>query len=407
MEQLERFDADYAWEQIVTTVRFPNANLTATLMLLAIVVIAVSLIALILVLTVNRPAQKRREREQAELGYYLALLNAHDAGIAIAASPELIRRQAGGYRFLYWSGGVILVGLILLIAVGASSSASEVCVACHEVTPHSEAVGAGGFDPHVSVDCVRCHEASGPVGFVTLEVPQRIVHIVKGVRTDFIQPPYGSVTNSACLRCHEPVTTAITEDTVRGIRMSHEEPLDAGATCSNCHTLETGVVSRLTAGMTPCLRCHDGQNQPTTCSLCHTKDVSEATRAKNQASLKGRELVPVPDCGGCHDEAKSCDPCHGGQRMPHSELFMWWGHAREGVKDIWFNSGERCGRCHTAERRPCTQCHAFFPGHPTEFWASSHGNTENTGGCDSCHNLTAYTYGRDLCSLCHGEQVTQ
>jgi hypothetical protein len=413
MEQLlESLGAQAYVDELVNLVRNPYSNITAALLLLAAVVIFVLLVASVVIAFVTRPARKRESAEEEELAYYLSILASGDVvdGVAMAEPPAqlTLRERVRSYPWLTWLLEAAAVVLVIGVAVGGSSASSAVCAACHEVTPHSEVVASGGSDAHSAVNCVRCHEAPGWLGRVTIEVPERMLHIMNGIRTEPRATSYGTVISPACSRCHGRVASETTEDEARGVRMSHREPLEAGAECLHCHTLETGVVSALTVGMTPCLRCHDGENQPTTCTLCHTKDVSAATRSRgNLAQMTGRVLVATPDCGGCHEEATQCDPCHGGQRMPHSELFLWWGHARAGVEDVWFNNGQTCARCHTPERRPCTKCHTFLPtaGHPASVWIPTHGASGRNASCDTCHGKLKYVNNRNICDLCHGEPL--
>jgi len=408
------------WDEIVNLVRHPNSNLLAASLLLLAVVIFVLLVASIVVAIIS-PSRRRQEIDPEELAYYLSILEATDAedeGEAVAEEP--VERPAPAViaveperrpllqRALLFLASVVGITVLLALAVGATTSSSAACLGCHETTPHSEVVDAGGVDPHESTACVGCHEGSGVVGMVTVETGDRLVHYFNGLRQEPEPDGYGAVVSSACYRCHNAVRTAITEDEVRGVKMSHREPLEAGAECDDCHANGSGVVSKVANGMAPCLRCHDGESARTECTTCHTKDVSAATRSrKSVASMNGRVLIPTPDCGGCHVQETQCDPCHGGVRMPHSETFRWWGHAREGVKDVWFNDGEKCSRCHTEQRRPCTECHSNMPGHPVTPWVTIHGSGGSGQACDSCHGRRAYVTGRDFCELCHGEVITQ
>lgn len=403
------------WDEVVNLIRYPNSNLLASLLLMSTVVILVLLVASI-VIAIFSPSRRRRAIDPDELAYYLSILEAEDdeepaesleprEPVVAVVRPERLPLPQRGLLFL---ASALAVGVILMLAIGVSTSSSAACVGCHETTPHSEVVDAGGVDPHDSTACVRCHEGSGVVGMVTVETGDRLVHFFNGLLDTPEKTEYGTVVSSACYRCHESVETTITEDEVRGVRMSHREPLDAGAECEDCHTNGTGVVSKVASGMAPCLRCHDGETAQTECATCHTKDVSTATRSRtNVAAMQGRALIPTPDCGACHVQETQCDPCHGGQRMPHSEIFMWWGHARQGAEDLWYNNGEGCSRCHTAKRRPCTKCHASMPGHPIRPWATVHGSGGSGKACDTCHGRRAYIPSRDFCELCHGEQITQ
>jgi len=406
-ESLQAIDLVALWDELVLLVREPQSNLTASLLLfgmaLALVLILVGTVAALVSGSMTR---RRNSQELAELQDLLAILEA-DEGESLQASasktPLTLLERVRGYRWLRALTVVAVTLTVLGVSLGASTASTAACVGCHDATPHSNAVRAGVADSHAAVGCVRCHESAGSVGTVTTEVPGRFVHFVNGLRRDPHPDDYGTVVSAPCYRCHASVRGEVTHDEERGVKMAHEHPLAAGAECRDCHTSSNGVVSSLTVGMTPCLRCHDGEKVSADCEFCHTKDVGYATRARTgPAQMSGRELIDTPDCGGCHDQEKNCDPCHGGVRMPHTDLFKWWGHAREGVKDVWDNDGKACGTCHTESRRPCTKCHAFFPGHPTTSFRTGH-QVDDTGSCDPCHNGTAYTVGRDLCALCHSK----
>lgn len=427
-EILRSLNLPGVWNELIQLIRNPNSNIIASLLLLSVIVIIVLLAASTVIALVTGQSRRRQRADREELEALLAVLDALDEAEGADEAtqradgrdqaPEarqtvhrvVVARPPLWQRLLLGSASAFAVGIVLLIAVGASSSSSAACSGCHQVTPHTEVVASGMDDPHDGVACVRCHESSGPVGIVTVESFDRVGHFFSGLQEEKPSSGYGTVRGSACNSCHRGAIREVTEDEVRGVRMSHTEPLEAGADCLDCHTGSTGIVSTVTNGMTPCLRCHDGENQPTDCATCHTKDVSEATTPVSSAPMEGRALITTPDCGSCHEQETQCDPCHAGVRMPHSELFMWWGHARQGAEDLWRNDGKACQRCHTEKRRPCTSCHTFMPGHPVDPWAQTHGAVGFTNGsaaCDSCHGARAYVNNRDFCMLCHGEPVTQ
>jgi len=417
-EALQSVDLNSLGSELLRIIRDPYSNFVAALMLLAMVLIFILIIAgIVFAIVGGRGAKKRSDHELQELQYLLAVLEAEESGeegavpevpVPVAVPGPTFGERMRAFPWLAATAITFAVVVVTGMALGATTASSTVCSGCHIGTPHNTAVRAGIADPHSSVGCVRCHESSGPLGSVTLEVPGRFVHFVNGLKKNPAPTQYGAVVSAPCLGCHRTIAQTTTIDEERGVKMAHKQPLEAGAECRDCHSAATGVVSSLTVGMAPCLRCHDGENQPATCATCHTKDVGLATRSHvNPAEMRGRELIETPDCGGCHDQEKNCDPCHAGARMPHTDLFLAYGHAREGVKDLWNNNGQKCGRCHTAERRPCTKCHAAMPGHPINVWPTLHGNNPSDAAC-SCHNNMAYVAGRDLCELCHSEPfVTQ
>ncbi len=402
-------DLSRAWQQVIALIENPYSNIIQSLLLLAVVVLAVLIVVLTIAAVVAGPGSARREARELDeiraLQYYLAALEAEEAGGGYVAPPHeertLPAAETASYR-LAWLATIVVVLVLLGVAVGLTTSSPAVCAACHRATTHAKAVKAGVADPHLAVTCVACHESSGWLGSITIEVPERFSHYLNGLNQRPGPSQYGDVASSACSRCHSRIQQSTTVDVTSGVRVAHKQPLVAGARCLDCHTSATGVVSSLTVGMTPCLRCHDGKKASAECALCHTKAASAATRA-TAAGLQGRQLIDTPNCGACHNMAKTCDPCHGGVRMPHSALWRWWGHARKGVEDIWFNGGRACGRCHTADRMPCTKCHAFLPtaSHGIS-WRIEHKRTV-AGACDACHGRMAYVAGRSFCGLCHGK----
>lgn len=292
----------------------------------------------------------------------------------------------------------ILLGVLALAwaVAGYSTSSDAACAGCHQRSPHFGVDAA--HDPHAGVTCVECHESGGDAIRATLGVPARALHVAGRLAGYSVSSDYGRVTRSACAACHDKDLAGVTKDALRGVRMSHQEPLAAGAACLDCHALRSGVLSARGVGMNPCLRCHDSKSASAACPTCHDKKASAAARVRKVAAA-----VRIPDvkCGGCHDEKKQCDSCHG-VRLPHTGEFKVYAHARAGAVDIWFNGGRTCGKCHTATRSPCSKCHSAMLG-------SGHGPSNAVAhqravasACESCHGQRAYMPGRDFCrDLCH------
>lgn len=407
-------DFNYLWGQVLRLISDPYSNITAALLLLAAVVLVVLIIASIVIAVVTGwTSRPRGQQEIEELQYLISVLDAEQTGEAPperpSATPPERWARLRAFPWLAFIGISFVATLVMGLSLGATTGSSEVCGTCHTGTSHSKAVRAGIADAHRKVDCIACHESSGWLGSLSIEVPGRFAHFANALKKDPPPTGYGSVVSAPCYSCHRSVARETTTDKKRGVKMAHKQPLEAGAECRDCHTSPKGVVSSLTVGMTPCLRCHDGKKQSSECTLCHTKDVGVATRAHiDPVDLKGRDLIETPDCGSCHDVATKCDPCHGGVRMPHTQLFKAYAHAREGTKDLWFNSGKACRTCHTAARRPCTKCHVMLPGHPVREWPALHGVGDNAAACATCHDEKANVPGRDFCKLCHTKPyVTQ
>lgn len=285
-------------------------------------------------------------------------------------------------------------------ATGITTLAPSVCESCHADNIH--AATSMPEDPHESTSCVRCHEAGGYTGALTFGVPGRVAHVVSGALELSGARSYGYVASGSCESCHHDGIAGTTISEQKAVRISHREPIEAGAECLDCHRISDGVVGVYTTKMVPCLRCHDGVQVSAECSFCHTGDVALAITGRSQPSTATAERqVPNPDCGGCHTQ-ETCDSCHG-IRLPHSQEFMAFAHARPGVEDLWYNSGRTCGKCHNDENRPCTQCHkARFLSHGTDFQRYHSAGSVDGLGCDNCHAEMAYRPRRNFCvDLCH------
>lgn len=313
-------------------------------------------------------------------------------GPAAAASPP--RRPA----LLFAVTALLVVSAWL--AAGHATTAPPVCLGCHPAPVHGKA--AARTDPHASVSCVSCHEPGGLAGRYLTGVPARLAHFADSQSFVPRQAEYGRVTRSACASCHRKDLIGVAVDEARGLRVSHAQPLSASAVCTDCHALGGGVVSGHNSGMAPCLRCHDSRRASARCDTCHDRKGAAAARVRTTSFADVR--IPEVSCGGCHDEERECDPCHG-TRLPHSVEFRAYAHARAGAVDFWYNGGRACSRCHTASRRPCGRCHGESLGkaHGTgTTWVATGHQKADPDACDTCHRRLAYAANRDFCTeLCH------
>ena len=121
---------------------------------------------------------------------------------------------------------------------------------------------------------------------VTVDLPARIQHFIYGRSNPIQAAEFGApVPSAGCKSCHGSSLGVIGRDVTRGLRISHKEPLAAGAECVDCHRLFEGQVLARTVGMEPCLRCHDGTQAKATCSVCHEGDPAKAIVAVTPANL--------------------------------------------------------------------------------------------------------------------------
>jgi len=328
-----------------------------------------------------------------------------DGVIESAPSPQPERRprerMSPRMRLLAWAGFALVI-VAVWVAAGYTTSDSQSCNSCHAGTSaHSKA--AKGTNRHAQIECVSCHEPRGFVGRFITGVPLRLLHFAVAPGGASPGIGYGLVTAQACTSCHRSSLSGTTTNAKRGLKMSHKAPIAASATCVDCHTLRGGVVGAYNAGMKPCARCHDGEKASSKCDTCHVGGVVTNTRDRS-TSLQGEQVTDVR-CGGCHDEKRSCDPCHG-VRMPHTAEFMASSHARAATVDFWYNNGNTCRRCHTPQQRPCSKCH-------TKMLGSAHGLSTNlatghqkalSASCNTCHGQYAPIKTRDFCKdVCHSD----
>lgn len=400
LRDLLGFDIGQIFAQIGQLIYSPTTNvLASSLLLLAIItVLAIILVAIILVVLARRRGEDGDEVEYAEL---LETYGDEVLDEGEGPSPHTSRFRAFAF----------LLGLIVLVwvATGVSTAASAVCTPCHADLPHAKLKDGA---PHAGMSCTRCHEPGSIVSQSTLAVPSRLVHMAEGLRGTAKLSEYGRVDSSSCRSCHENVVKATTENERRGIKVSHKEPVAAGARCIDCHRPnDVGVISGAYGGMNPCMRCHDGVKESNDCTLCHTRDIGYSAVADHMPSpLTAKDLVPAPKsiCYTCHDP-KPCDSCHG-MRIPHSKEFIEGGHAYEGVKSIWAGSNGSCTQCHSEERNSCVKsnCHGsefpyhyqadknFPTSHATGRWIRTDPGyvTPSNLGCATCHAGT-------ICTMCH------
>jgi len=391
-----------------SVLRDPSSNITVFALLLGALTILVLLIILALVIIFSGGEEEYEEYDGEEDGETPTISGVAAQPVVAtvpvaaeepAAAPVARTPLAAAIAAAMWLAVIAAVW----VGGGYVSGQDAICVSCHiDGSVHVARLQEPKSDPHSAVKCVYCHETSNVVESLTTAVPARAVHYVAAMVRESLTTGYGvPVANRSCAGCHAKALVATTDNPVRGLRMSHAEPLEARALCSDCHEahVDTGVVDRFITGMEPCMRCHDQEIASAECTVCHSKDVGNAVRSRS--TMKPRAQVVDISCDGCHSQDR-CDACHG-IRMPHTQEFKTAMHAREAVEDIWRNGGRACKRCHTPTRMPCSRCHkGTFPGHPPNYMPKGHQSADPfNNGCDTCHNSNAWIAGRNFCGLCH------
>lgn len=398
---MENFDLTSALAplgQLVTLLTDPSSNLIAALMLYGIIAAAVLIVLLVAIMWLM--SMPEDETEEAGLAHQDEWDELDSLPVTVRAPeselPPVPQRPRTALTLATGLLAFAVVVMVVWVTAGYTTASTSVCDSCHTDTPHTD---ADKKQPHAKTACVGCHEPGGPAGRYFFQVPSRVAHFIDGWTPATLKGSYGAVSESACASCHTRDIATVTVNAETGIKMSHAEPLDASATCTDCHMLADGVVGSHNAGMNPCLRCHDSKIASAKCETCHDKDTSAAARARSTSF----QAVQVPEvrCGGCHDQKKECDTCHG-TRLPHSRAFMAGAHARAGAVSFWYEGGRTCARCHTAARRPCTKCHTTLLGRGHTSGMAAEHRQASSSACDSCHRRFAQTGSRDFCrDVCH------
>ena len=386
-------------KSIPDILREPAANPLPAAILLGMALVLVLIVLLTFLLIIVRPSPEDEE-------YYDEYEEEAEGGVAYGEGAEAVGAQAQPMSWLTVVSIIILVSAAVWVAAGLTTGGSDVCTSCHATTKHS---AAKADDPHKGVACVKCHETGGPIARATVNLPVRAQHVILARNNSDLAMSYGRpVASDGCLQCHRSQIQGVYTNKEQGVRMSHKEPLAAGAQCVDCHVLISGVISSQTAGMTPCLRCHNGTITSADCKVCHVGDPGQAIRSTTATDAMAAAQVPNPECGGCHFDMTTCNNCHG-IKMPHSLEFKAYAHAREGALDIWYNNGKQCAKCHYPGHNNCVQagCHSFrvAGGHPNPEWAKIHQLTSWSNGPQtacSCHKWNPNDHaGMIYCQICH------
>jgi len=172
----------------------------------------------------------------------------------------------------------------------------------------------------------------------------------------------------------------------RGLNFSHRRHLERGAHCPVCHRLPNhgGRESRSgephgTLTAQACLRCHEGQDHPSRCPLCHRDRgllKPSSHRAPNWFRRHGTVGRQPQACSSCHPE-QECRNCHE-IPFPHPTGFF----SRHGAEA---QAHERaCHLCHRS--RECLSCHGLPLPHPAGFARQHRDAARQPPVCRKCHS---------------------
>jgi nitrate/TMAO reductase-like tetraheme cytochrome c subunit len=333
----------------------------------------------------------------------------------------------------------IVVGALLVILLGAwgfrETSTPQFCRSCHEMgyyynTWHSSS--------HHELNCEECHLGANVKDMIVTKIGaarEILVHAAKKPQAAEV-PRRAEIADEVCRKCHEPPAG---EFRYHLLRMTHQNHLDRGMHCTDCHRNvvhggRTGFKN--TPPMAGCLTCHNGDKAPNNCSLCHLKlgemkppVYNPAWVQQHRENLKstGRDrcqtchgeefcrschqTVPphgsdwlvqhrkttkaqLPDCAACHqprtgeEMALFCIDCHNARRA-HGPNYVLT-HPQD-----FQQRSESCRLCH--DQNFCASCHQIYRPHPLD-WVSKHGQAVHSGSknCATCHP-------NRFCQECHSK----
>ena len=399
---LRSVDVSASIAAVRDVIRDPTANSSLSLALLAAVVFAVVLLV-VFVLMLITPSRKKVVKVRRYSG------PRPEGTVAPSAAPAAGTEGAAAGKppsrlFMALTSSAMIITLVVLAAIGAyvATSTDAYCAkTCHVSSP---AAKSGLEIDHTS--CASCHGTGGVFG-VFANVSDRVRMLWSYGIGRSPKRATVAVDSYSCLRCHRDVESEIVTSQA-GVLMSHEEVNEAGQPCSECHAATGHVEDAFTASMATCLPCHDSKTASSECSTCHTSDpgsVSFLAEQKRESLGSGGIVYPAVrassrDCGGCHDQPKECDWCHG-MRMPHTPQYKEGGHAIAAA----FERKLVCWTCHDPQFCGASGCHAsaFDPetGNTTHGvnWPQEHKAASWDAGC-ICHTQRSDRTA-PICTLCH------
>jgi nitrate/TMAO reductase-like tetraheme cytochrome c subunit len=350
---------------------------------------------------------------------------------------------------------LLRIGIVLAVAavvfVGASLAAavyterSSFCEhACHEMEPYGATWERSG---HHDIACVHCHIKPGAVEFVKAKgsaLREVWVHFTGEVKAPIAVTRHIPDATCSAADCHptariedplvlapvSPAASAPASSSAPPVSFSHEQHRP-GILCIDCHAqvVHTSVPGRPyvdPATMAFCLACHDGEQAPDECVVCHTAPHADRGQCGDCHTLGSwastfKHVVPLGGqhkkvaCEECHRKATpeqigypaGCVSCHPKEHKTVKQVLCARCHLPTRWKPSTFKHPRTgCTDCHTRphpDRGSCLRCHT------TSSWANHFAHPVALGGphasfpCERCHTNGLDAPGRS-CSSCHGSQ---
>jgi hypothetical protein len=295
-----------------------------------------------------------------------------------------------------WIVGVLaaLVVLFVVAVIGFSAvNRIDTCETCHIIQPEVATYKQSGHY-RAGVGCQKCHTKPGVFNYFIRNI-QGVTNLILYVSDTYERPITTYVGADNCAQCH--TNEQIEKDLVVGdIRVNHKGLREAGYQCLTCHANISHPGTRLAVArtgqnkMSICARCHDGEQLPDDCDICHVGGVPA-----NAPKVAMKLHITPAQCTECHRQKVFCTKCHNGLQMPHPSH---WTQKHGGI--VIDRGKSICASCHTKENpKFCIDCHGLQMPHPGG-WLTSHGSyaLDHQQKCVKCH-------GKDSCIKCHGLQM--
>jgi predicted CXXCH cytochrome family protein len=329
---------------------------------------------------------------------------AGDATEGAADTPAAASAAGGGKRRRHslidvvipraWLWGLIAAVIAILAVVAISFAVVNrvgTCSACHLIQPE---VASYKTTAHykAGVGCQSCHTKPGVFRYFVRNL-QGVTNVIGYISGHYQKPLTTYVGAENCVQCHPK--SQIEKDVIVGnIRVNHKGLREAGFQCVTCHddvahgsTGPFGARPKVDK-MSICVTCHNGVNQPRTCSICHLNGVPAGAQ-----KVAMTVHIGVKNCQGCHS-ANFCGKCHHGVAMPHPQRWNGIAHGKFTLQ----HGAATCATCHQAKNKTfCIGCHKLPMPHPATWLSSGHPSVglSKPQLCQKCH-------GANSCLRCHG-----
>lgn len=319
-------------------------------------------------------------------------------------------------RVVLMGAAAVILTVIILAAFFEVTSQPTFCGSCHLMRPYLESWRTSS---HHGIPCMTCHAHAGLSGY--FQTKFTAVSMLANYATGLYKrsKPWAEIEDANCLTCH---TTRLLEGKIKfgDVTFDHtphltEERRGRRLRCTSCHS-QIVQGSHITVTPTTCFLCHfknveqEGRADLARCTKCHTEppvgSVADSLgtfdhayiermgvdcRTCHQTMWQGSGEVRRERCGVCHSQAAHLD------RINDLEFIHEWHierrkldcqqchdpieHRQTAVADV---ISQDCRACHESQHQPML---AMFSGTGSRLVPGEHPDRMKAVGvvCMSCH----------------------